>query len=163
RDGSCSGLPRRRPNGGRRGLRRRRTTARAVTVRRLSRRARRRLRPRPRARGRCGARRARGGGDERPHRRGHGRNRRGGGMGGDGRTTDAGQYLLKAIQYRAYGEAKKDVVVDADGYRERRRRTLEALADEIAERVRESGTAEELEPMTSVERKVVHLRLKEAA
>jgi spoIIIJ-associated protein len=84
-------------------------------------------------------------------------------IGRHGQTIDAVQYLLNVIQYRAYGEAKKDVVVDADGYRERRRATLESLADEIAERVRESGNAEELEPMTSVERKIVHLRLKDVA
>ena len=84
-------------------------------------------------------------------------------IGRHGQTIDAVQYLLNVIQYRAYGDAKKDVVVDADGYRERRRATLESLADEIAERVRESGKAEELEPMTSVERKIVHLRLKDAA
>jgi spoIIIJ-associated protein len=84
-------------------------------------------------------------------------------IGRHGQTIDAVQYLLNVIQYRAYGDAKKDVVVDADGYRERRRATLEALADEIADRVRESGSAEELEPMTSVERKVVHLRLRDAA
>jgi spoIIIJ-associated protein len=84
-------------------------------------------------------------------------------IGRHGQTIDAVQYLLNVIAYRAYGEAKKDVVVDAAGYRERRRATLETLADEIAERVRESGEAEELEPMTSVERKIVHLRLKDAA
>jgi len=84
-------------------------------------------------------------------------------IGRHGQTIDAVQYLLNVIQYRAYGDAKKDVVVDAEGYRERRRATLETLADEVAARVRESGSAEELEPMTSVERKVVHLRLKEAA
>jgi spoIIIJ-associated protein len=84
-------------------------------------------------------------------------------IGRHGQTIDAVQYLLNVIAYRAYGEAKKDVVVDAAGYRERRRATLETLADEIAERVRESGQAEELEPMTSVERKIVHLRLKDAA
>jgi spoIIIJ-associated protein len=84
-------------------------------------------------------------------------------IGRHGQTIDAVQYLLNVIAYRAYGEAKKDVVVDAAGYRERRRATLEALADDIADRVRESGSAEELEPMTSVERKIVHLRLKEAA
>jgi spoIIIJ-associated protein len=84
-------------------------------------------------------------------------------IGRHGQTIDAVQYLLNVIAYRAYAEAKKDVVVDADGYRERRRATLETLADEIADRVRESGAAEELEPMTSVERKVVHLRLKDAA
>jgi len=33
----------------------------------------------------------------------------------------------------------------------------------VADRVRESGEPEELEPMTAVERKVVHLRLKEEA
>lgn len=84
-------------------------------------------------------------------------------IGRHGQTIDAVQYLLNVIAYRAYGEAKKDVVVDAAGYRERRRATLETLADEIADRVRESGQAEELEPMTSVERKVIHLRLKEVA
>lgn len=84
-------------------------------------------------------------------------------IGRHGHTIDAVQYLLNVIQYRAYGEAKKDVVVDAAGYRERRRATLEALADEIADRVRATGNAEELEPMTSVERKIVHLRLKDAA
>ncbi len=60
-------------------------------------------------------------------------------IGRHGQTIDAVQYLLNVIAYRAYGEAKKDVVVDAAGYRERRRTTLEALADEIADRVRESG------------------------
>jgi spoIIIJ-associated protein len=84
-------------------------------------------------------------------------------IGRHGHTIDAVQYLLNVIQYRAYGEAKKDVVVDAAGYRERRRATLESLADEIAARVKESGEAEELEPMTSVERKIVHLRLKDTA
>jgi spoIIIJ-associated protein len=84
-------------------------------------------------------------------------------IGRHGQTIDAVQYLLNVIAYRAYGEAKKDVVVDAAGYRERRRATLETLADEIADRVRENGKAEELEPMTSVERKIVHLRLKDAA
>jgi spoIIIJ-associated protein len=84
-------------------------------------------------------------------------------IGRHGHTIDAVQYLLNVIQYRAYGEAKKDVVVDAAGYRERRRATLETLADEIADRVRETGRAEELEPMTSVERKIIHLRLKDVA
>jgi spoIIIJ-associated protein len=83
-------------------------------------------------------------------------------IGRHGQTIDAVQYLLNVIAYRAYGEAKKDVVVDSAGYRERRRATLETLADEIAERVRETGKSEELEPMTSVERKIVHLRLKDA-
>lgn len=84
-------------------------------------------------------------------------------IGRHGQTIDAIQYLLNVIAYRAYGDDKKDVVVDAAGYRARRQATLETLADRIAERVRDTGEPEELEPMTAVERKVVHLRLKEAA
>jgi spoIIIJ-associated protein len=82
-------------------------------------------------------------------------------IGRHGQTIDAIQYLLNVIAYRAYGDEKKDVVVDAAGYRARRQATLETLALRVAERVRESGEREELEPMTAVERKVVHLSIKE--
>ena len=82
-------------------------------------------------------------------------------IGRHGQTIDALQYLLNAISHRAYGDDRKEVVVDAAGYRERRRATLEALAERTAEQVRASGSKVELEPMTAVERKVVHLKLKE--
>jgi spoIIIJ-associated protein len=82
-------------------------------------------------------------------------------IGRHGQTIDAIQYLLNAISHRSWGDERKEVVVDAAGYRERRRTTLETLAVRVAERVRESGRSEELEPMTAVERKVVHLRLKD--
>jgi spoIIIJ-associated protein len=82
-------------------------------------------------------------------------------IGRHGQTIDAVQYLLNAISHRAYGDERKEVVVDAAGYRERRRATLEALAERTAEQVRSSGARVELEPMTAVERKVVHLKLKE--
>jgi spoIIIJ-associated protein len=82
-------------------------------------------------------------------------------IGRHGQTIDAVQYLLNAISHRAYGDERKEVVVDAAGYRERRRTTLEALAERTAEQVRTSGARVELEPMTAVERKVVHLKLKE--
>ena len=84
-------------------------------------------------------------------------------IGRHGQTIDAIQYLLNVIGYRAHGEEKRDVVVDAAGYRARRRATLETLAENVAERVLQSGEPEELEPMTAVERKVVHLRLKDVA
>ena len=84
-------------------------------------------------------------------------------IGRHGQTIDAVQYLLNAISNRAYGDDRKEVVVDAAGYRERRRTTLEALAERTAEQVRSSGAPVELEPMTAVERKVVHLKLKELA
>ena len=82
-------------------------------------------------------------------------------IGRHGQTIDAIQYLANAISYRAYGDDRKDVVVDAAGYRERRRETLEAVATRSADRARASGEPVELEPMSSVERRIVHLRLQD--
>jgi spoIIIJ-associated protein len=82
-------------------------------------------------------------------------------IGRHGQTIDAIQYLLNAISHRRGDGPRKEVVVDAAGYRERRRATLESLALRTAEQARASGQEVELEPMTAVERKVVHLVLKE--
>jgi spoIIIJ-associated protein len=82
-------------------------------------------------------------------------------IGRHGQMIDSVQYLLNAISHRTYGEERKEVVVDAAGYRERRRATLESLAVRTAQEVLDTGRRAELEPMTAVERKVVHLRLKE--
>jgi len=82
-------------------------------------------------------------------------------IGKHGQTIDAIQYLVNAIVSRERPDDRKDVVVDAEGYRARRQATLETLAVRTAERAVEAGTSVELEPMTAVERKVVHVRLKE--
>ena len=82
-------------------------------------------------------------------------------IGRHGQTIDAIQYLLNAIVYRSHADDRKEVVVDAAGYRARRRASLEALAVRSAQRALQSGEPVELDPMTAVERKVVHLRLKE--
>ena len=52
------------------------------------------------------------------------------------------------------------VTIDAAGYRDRRRQTLEGIAVRAAERVA-AGERVALEPMTAIERKVVHERLKD--
>jgi spoIIIJ-associated protein len=80
-------------------------------------------------------------------------------IGKHGQTIDAIQYLANAIVYRGQTENRKAIVVDAAGYRERRKETLDALAVRSAERAVSTGQRVELEPMTAVERKVVHLRL----
>jgi spoIIIJ-associated protein len=82
-------------------------------------------------------------------------------IGRHGQTIDAIQYLANVIAWRELGDNRKDVVVDAAGYRERRRETLEALAQRTAERVQATGEPFDLEPMTSIERRIVHLFLKE--
>jgi spoIIIJ-associated protein len=82
-------------------------------------------------------------------------------IGRHGQTIDAVQYLMNAISHRTHGDERKEVIVDAAGYRDRRRVTLESLALRTAQQVTTSGERVELDPMTAVERKVVHLKLKE--
>jgi spoIIIJ-associated protein len=82
-------------------------------------------------------------------------------IGKHGQTIDAIQYLANAIVHRGKPDDRKAIVVDAAGYRERRKASLDALAVRSAERAASSGERVELEPMTAVERKVVHLRLKD--
>ncbi len=82
-------------------------------------------------------------------------------IGRHGQTIDAVQYLANAVMWRRHPEDRKEVVVDASGYRDRRRVALEALALRSADRALSDHEPVELEPMTAVERKVVHLRLKE--
>jgi spoIIIJ-associated protein len=82
-------------------------------------------------------------------------------IGRHGQTIDAIQYLANAVMFRRHAEGRKEVVVDAAGYRARRQASLEALALRSAERALSHGEPVELEPMTAIERKVVHIRLKE--
>ena len=84
-------------------------------------------------------------------------------IGRHGQTIDAIQYLANAIMFRRYADDRKEVVVDAAGYRARRQASLEALAVRSAQRVAQSGEPVELDPMTAIERKIVHLRLKDFA
>jgi spoIIIJ-associated protein len=81
-------------------------------------------------------------------------------IGKHGQTIDAIQQLVNAIVHRGE-EAPKPVVVDAGGYRRRRQATLDSLATRSADQARETGEAVALEPMSSVERKLVHLCLKD--
>ena len=80
-------------------------------------------------------------------------------IGKHGQTIDAIQYLANAITRTHGGE--HEVVVDAAGYRARRTATLEGIARRTAQRVAATGRRAELEPMTPVERKIVHEALKD--
>jgi spoIIIJ-associated protein len=79
-------------------------------------------------------------------------------IGKHGQTIDALQYVANAASFRS--GAGKPVTIDAAGYRERRRLTLEGIALRAAEQAA-AGERVLLEPMTAVERKVVHERLKD--
>jgi spoIIIJ-associated protein len=80
-------------------------------------------------------------------------------IGRRGQTIDAIQHLARRIVFKA-GEVGARVVVDADGYRERREVALCQEADEAADEALELGEAIELEPMPASERRVVHEHLR---
>ena len=79
-------------------------------------------------------------------------------IGKHGQTIDALQYVANAAVHRR--GVGKSVTVDVAGYRDRRRATLEGIALRAADRAL-NGERVLLEPMTAVERKVVHTRLQD--
>jgi spoIIIJ-associated protein len=81
-------------------------------------------------------------------------------IGRHGATIDALQYLA-AIVVNGDRRERRQVVVDAEGYRERREVALVSLADRMAQKVAREGGPLALKPMTAAERKVVHLHLKD--
>jgi spoIIIJ-associated protein len=83
-------------------------------------------------------------------------------IGKRGQTIDALQLLAYQAAFRGMRERKR-VVVDAAGYRERRRETLTARADRAAEQALGDSESVELDPMSAQERRVVHEHLKERA
>jgi spoIIIJ-associated protein len=81
-------------------------------------------------------------------------------IGRRGQMIDAVQFICYRAAQRGATDRKR-VIVDAGGYRERRREQLEDQADRAAARATEAGKEIELEPMTPSERKVVHDHLAE--
>lgn len=79
-------------------------------------------------------------------------------IGRRGQTLDALQYLVNIVANR-HSDRHLRIVLDAEQFRERRRKTLEALADRMAHRAVKTGKEIILEPMTSQERKIIHTRL----
>lgn len=81
-------------------------------------------------------------------------------IGKRGQTIDALQLLCYQAAFRGLRERKR-VIVDAAGYRARRRETLEGRADRAAEQALANKSVVEMDPMSAQERRVVHERLKE--
>lgn len=80
-------------------------------------------------------------------------------IGRHGRTLDALQVLVSAITNRGLG-FRYPVVVDVEGYKQRRREKLEDIARRTADRVSRQGAAVKLRPMTAYERRLVHMALR---
>jgi spoIIIJ-associated protein len=81
-------------------------------------------------------------------------------IGRRGQTIDAVQHLAQRIVFPG-GQSTARVVIDADGYRERRAHALREDAEGAAEEAVRSGESVELAPMPASERRVVHEYLRE--
>jgi spoIIIJ-associated protein len=79
-------------------------------------------------------------------------------IGKRGQTLDAIQYLTNLVSNKDKEEYRR-VVIDVEGYRNRREKTLEQLAAKLARKALRSGRSVRLEPMNPYERKVIHATL----
>lgn len=81
-------------------------------------------------------------------------------IGRHGQTLDALEYLINRIVPRAE-EGGGRIVVDAEGYRERRENELRETANRLAARVRQTAKPQTMNPLSPRERRIVHLALSE--
>lgn len=81
-------------------------------------------------------------------------------IGKKGKNIDALQYLANVALIRENNKKFK-IVLDSEGYRARRREALTELAKTISEEVKATGKSVSLEPMSSYERRIIHLQLQD--
>jgi spoIIIJ-associated protein len=77
-------------------------------------------------------------------------------------TLGALQLITRMIVGKEVGHAAH-VIIDIDGYRERRDDNLRKLAQKMAHQAVASGRRQTLEPMSASERRIIHLELRESA
>lgn len=76
-------------------------------------------------------------------------------IGKHGQTLDAIQHLVNIVVNNGQSNRVR-VRIDSENYREKRNKTLEALAKSVANNVKKTHKDYELEPMTSYERRIIH-------
>jgi spoIIIJ-associated protein len=79
-------------------------------------------------------------------------------IGKRGQTLDSLQYLVNIVANR-YSSSHLKITLDAEQFRDRRKKTLEELAHRLAARVVRSKKEVILEPMSATERKIIHAEL----
>src|SRR3954447_1324007 len=82
-------------------------------------------------------------------------------IGRHGQTIDAVQHLAQRILLADPATERRRIVVDAEGYRARRREALEKQADQAAIDAERYGRSVALDAMTASERKHIHEYLRE--
>jgi len=79
-------------------------------------------------------------------------------IGKRGQTLDSLQYLVSLVVNKESDHYIR-IKLDTEDYRERRKKTLESLAGNLANKVRKTGKKFTLEPMNPYERRIIHSTL----
>ena len=79
-------------------------------------------------------------------------------IGYHGEVLDALQYLC-GLQLVSRNEGIRRVILDTEGYRDRRAKALRKLAGNLEQKVKRTGRAAKLEPMNPYERRIIHTAL----
>lgn len=79
-------------------------------------------------------------------------------IGKRGNTLDAIQYLISLAVNRGKSGYLR-VIVDTEGYRDKREKTLIKLANRMADKAKRSERPVKLEPMNPYERRIIHFAL----
>jgi len=83
-------------------------------------------------------------------------------IGRRGQTLSSLQYMVRLLVGRRI-DTWVPIVIDVEGYKQRRYKALESFAHEMAERVKSRGAPFTLEPMPPYERRIIHLCLADDA
>lgn len=81
-------------------------------------------------------------------------------IGRRGDTLEALQFLTNLAISKKLSE-KVRIIVDVEGYRQRREETLVRLANRLSDKVKRTGTRVVLEPMNPHERRIIHTALQD--
>jgi spoIIIJ-associated protein len=80
-------------------------------------------------------------------------------IGKDGETLEALQYILRLSIAKHYKQATK-ILVDINGYREKRKKALTVMAKRLADRVKRTGKRQKTDPLNPYERRIIHTLFK---
>lgn len=82
-------------------------------------------------------------------------------IGRHGHTLDSLQYLVSKVVQRLTGDERSIIIVDVENYLERQKDKLKELAVNLAEKAKETGAEIPMRPMSSKDRRIVHMTLKD--
>jgi spoIIIJ-associated protein len=82
-------------------------------------------------------------------------------LGEDGEVLESLQHLVKLAIAKKYKENLK-LLLDVNGYRERRQKTIVVMAKKLADKVRKEGRPTKTKPLNPYERRIIHTLFKDS-